>query len=58
MSRRGRAEVSLPAIYFVGSAQGLGRVRNLSSNGLFLRGSLLPKEGEHVVIKLTTPDGR
>ncbi len=57
-SRQQRAEVNLPAIYFMGSAQGLGRVRNLSQNGLFLLGSLLPKEGEHVVIKLTTPSGR
>lgn len=58
MSRQGRAEVSLPAIYFVGSAQGLGRVRNLSSNGLLLWSSMLPKKGEHVVIKFTTPNGR
>ncbi len=58
MSRQGRAEVSLPAIYFAGSAKGLGRVRNLSQNGLFLLGSLLPKEGEHLVIKLKTPNGR
>ncbi len=58
MSRQGRVEVGLPAIYFLGGAQGVGRVRNLSQNGLFLWGSLLPKEGEHVVIKLTTPNGR
>ncbi len=58
MSRQGRAEVSLPAIYFLGGARGEGVVGNLSSNGLFLQGSLLPKEGEHVVIKFTAPDGR
>ncbi len=77
MSRQERAEVSLPAIYFVdraegegligdlsrdglflGGAQGEGRVRNLSPSGLLLRGALLPKEGEHVVIKFTTPNRR
>ncbi len=58
MSRQGRVEANLRAIYFVGSAQALGRVCDLSPNGLFLWGSLLPKEGEHLVIKLTTPDGR
>ncbi len=57
MSRQGRAKVGLPAIYFVGSAQGEGRVENLSRDGLFLRSPMLPKEGEHVVIKLTTPNG-
>ncbi len=58
MSRQARAEVSLPVIYFVGKAQGLGRVRNLSPDGLFLWGSMLPKKGEHIVIKFTTPTGR
>ncbi len=77
MSRQGRAEVSLPAIYFVdsaqsegligdlsrdglfvGGAQGEGRVRNLSRDGLFLQGALLPKEGDRVVIKFTTPNRR
>ena len=58
MSRQGRAEVSLPAIYFVGFAQGLGLVGNLSHDGLFLWGSLLPNEGEHLLIKFTTPNGR
>ncbi len=58
MRRQERAEVSLPAIYFVGSAEGEGLVGNLSRNGLFLWGSsLLPKEGEHVAIKFTTPNG-
>ncbi len=57
MSRQGRAEVSLPAIYFLGGARGEGVVGNLSRDGLFLRGSLLPKEGEHIVTKFTTPNG-
>ena len=58
MSRQGRAEVSLPAIYFLGGARGEGVVGNLSRDGLFLQGPMLPKEGEHVVIKFTTPNGR
>ncbi len=57
-SRQGRAEVSLPAIYFLGGARGEGLVGNLSRDGLFLRGPMLPKEGEHVVIKFETPNGR
>ncbi len=58
LSRQERAKVSLPAIYQVGSALGEGLVGNLSRDGLFLQGSLLPKEGEHVAIKFTTPNGR
>ncbi len=50
--------VVLPAIYFVDGAQGDGLVWNLSRDALFLRGSLLPKEGEHLVIKFKTPNGR
>ncbi len=58
MSRQGRVEISLPAIYFVGSAEGEGRIENLSGHGLFLRGAMIPKEGEHIVIKFKTPNGR
>ncbi len=58
MSRQERAKVSLPAIYHVGGDQGEGLVGNLSRAGLFLQGPMLPKEGEHVVIKFTTPNGR
>ncbi len=65
MRRQERAEVSLPAIYFVDSAQAVdcaqaqseGLVGNLSRDGLFLLGPMLPKEGEHVAIKFTTPNG-
>ncbi len=53
-----RAEVGLPATYFVGHAQGEGHVENLSADGLFLRSPMLPKEGERLVIAFTTPDGR
>ncbi len=58
MRRQERAEVSLPAIYRVGSTQGEGLVGKLSRDGLFLRGPMLLKVGEHVVIKFTTPNGR
>ncbi len=58
MRRQERAEVSLPAIYFVGSAEGEGRIENLSGHGLFLRGAMIPKVGEHIVIKFKTPNGR
>ena len=50
--------VKLPAIYVVGGAQGEGQVRDLSREGLFLHSAMLPKEGERVVIKFTTPEGR
>ncbi len=58
MSRPERAKVSLPAIYLVGSALGEGLVGYLSRDELFFRGPMLPKEGEHVVIKFKTPNGR
>ncbi len=58
MSRQERVEVSLPATYFVGQAQGEGHVQNLSADGLFLRSPMLPKEGGRVVITFTTPNGR
>ncbi len=58
MSRQERAKVSLPAIYHVGSAVGEGLVGYLSRDELFFRGPMLPKEGEHIVIKFTIPNGR
>ncbi len=58
MSRQERAEVSLPATYVVGPAQGEGNVQNLSADGLYLRTPMLPKEGERVVITFTTPNER
>ena len=58
MSRQERAEVSLPATYVLGLSQGEGYVENLSADGLCLRSPMIPKEGEHVVITFTTPNGR
>ncbi len=58
MSRQERAEVVFPAVYVVGHAQGGGYVQNLSADGLCLRSPMIPKEGEHVVITFTTPNGR
>ena len=58
MSRQERAEVSLPASYVVGAAQGKGYVQNMSADGMSLLSPMLPKEGEHVVITFTTPNGR
>ncbi len=40
------------------SALGKGLVGNLSRDGLFFRGPMLPKEGEHVVIKFKTANAR
>ncbi len=58
MSRQERAGVSLPATYVLGLSQGEGYVENLSADGLCLRSPMIPKEGEHVVITFTTPNGR
>ncbi len=58
MSRQERVEVSLPATYIAGHARGKGYVKTLSADGLCLRTPMLLKEGEHVVIAFTTPNGR
>lgn len=58
MSRQERVEVSLPATYIAGHARGKGHVQSLSADGLSLRTPMLLKEGERVVIRFTTPNGR
>lgn len=52
-----RVQTLIPTRFIAGSVRSQGKIRNLGSNGLFIRTGTIPRQGDTVRLRFEAPDG-